>query len=442
MSLSTVILSPELLEARFRPLEEVLPASEAPMEAERCYYCHDAPCVTACPTDIDIPGFIRAIAVGQPARAAERILQANPLGGSCARVCPVESLCEQSCVRQGEEGGAVRIGRLQRLSMAQASPDLFPAATAEVRAQKIAVVGAGPAGLAGAYLLAREGFAVDLFEAQARAGGLNESGIAAYKMLDDAAQHEVAHLLTGDRIQLRCGMALGRDIALAQLRSDYDAVFLALGLQGQHRLQIPGEDLAGVLPAVPFIARMRRGEPVPVGQKVAVIGGGMTAMDIAVQIRLLGAEEVHLCYRRGPEAMGASAREQQLARDQGVLIHHFRRPLRIEGEGGDCVAIWLQPTVLQDERCVDQGQPLRWAVDQVFTAIGQRFNPEVWGEDGASLQLDAHGKIAVDADFRTSLPGVWAAGDCVGRSDDLTVHAVADAKRAVLSMLGDLRHET
>ncbi|MHB1494613.1 MAG: FAD-dependent oxidoreductase [Acidithiobacillus sp.] len=442
MSLSFVTLSPDLLEARFRPLEAVLPAAAALTEAARCYYCYDAPCVAACPTDIDIPGFIRAIAMEQPTRAAERILQANPLGGSCARVCPVETLCEQSCVRQSEEGGPVRIGLLQHLSMVQASPDLFPAAKALAPTQKIAVVGAGPAGLTAAHLLALAGFAVELFEARALAGGLNESGIAVYKMLDDAAQQEVAQLLSGDRIHLRCGMALGHDITLAQLRNDYAAVFLALGLQGQNRLNVPGEDLAGVFPAVPFIAQMRQGKSVPVGQKIVVIGGGMTAIDIAIQIRLLGAEEVHLCYRRGPDAMGASAKEQQLARDQGVLIHHYLRPLQIEGVGGHCAAIWLQPTVLQDEVCIDHGEPLRWLVDQVFTAIGQRFHPGACGEDGAFLQLDMRGKIAVDTDFHTNLPGVWAGGDCVGRSEDLTVYAVADAKQAVQSMLAMLRADT
>ncbi|MFA7495703.1 MAG: FAD-dependent oxidoreductase [Acidithiobacillus sp.] len=439
--MSTVTLDTARLEARFRPLEESLPESAVLTEADRCYYCYDAPCVVACPTSIDIPGFIRAIAVGQPRRAAERILQANPLGASCSRVCPVETLCEQHCVRAEHDGGAVRIGLLQRQAMAHFSFTQQSESLAIMSGKRVAVVGAGPAGMTVAHLLAEVGCGVDVFEAKPFAGGLNESGIAAYKMLDNAAQQEANFLLTHALIRLHCGVALGQSLHLQQLRRDYDGVFLGVGLQGQQRLGIAGENLAGVFSAVPYIAQMRRGEPVSVGQTVLVIGGGMTAMDIAIQARLLGAREVHVCYRRGVEAMGASAREQQMARDQGVYIHDYLRPIAIEGKAGICQSVLLQPTALSEGRLIDVGEPLRWMIDQVFTAIGQCMADSVGEEDMADLHFDQWGKIAVDAQFRTNLKGIWAGGDCTGRSDDLTVHAVADAKAAVLSMMVELRTE-
>lgn len=438
--ISSVTLDKTLLEERFRHLEEALTEDAILTESERCYYCYDAPCVTACPTKIDIPGFILALVEGQPVRAAERILLANPLGASCSRVCPVENLCEQSCVRVLDSGNPVRIGKLQRRAMQDLSADVYANSFSDesLHDAKVAVIGAGPAGMTAAYLLANAGFEVDVYESQALPGGLNESGIAAYKMLDDAAQWEASRLLSHPQIRLHCGRTLGKEIHLSQLRKDYQAVFMALGLQGQQRLHIPGEDWLGVWSAVPFIARMRRKEPVPVGKRVVVIGGGMTAIDIAVQIRLLGAAEVNICYRRGPEAMGASHKEQQLARDQGVFIHHFMRPLAIEDSAGVCDSIRLQPTKMVGTRLEDVGNPLLWPVDQVFVAIGQQLEMNSWNSDVPDLQLDAFGKIRVDAAFRTSLESVWAGGDCTSRSDDLTVHAVADAKMAVSSIIATL----
>lgn len=446
MSSTTLIeitLDEPLLEVKFRRLEKHLSDESASIESERCYYCYDAPCVSACPTDIDIPGFIRALAVGQAARAAERIIQANPLGASCSRVCPVETLCEQACVRIHEAGGPVPIGLLQRYAMDHFDLDSMKSAESiEIPALhaklKVAVVGAGPAGMTVAYLLAQAGFMVDVYEAQNLPGGLNESGIAAYKMLDDAAQREANNLLSHPKIHVHYGKTLGSGLSLLKLREEYSGVVLAVGLQKQRQLHIPGEDLPGVLSAIPYIAKMRRKEPVPVGKHVVVIGGGMTAIDIAIQIRLLGADDVHIAYRRGEEAMGASTYEQQLARDQGVFIHHYLRPVAIYEKNGQCGSIQFQPTHILDGQLQDQGEMVTWSVDQVFVAVGQQLDTENWITDTPELQLDSRGKILVDEFAQTSLAGIWAVGDCASLSGDLTVHAVADAKIAVSSMIADL----
>ena len=438
--ITEVVLDSDLLETKFRPLEKSLSAEAVLVESERCYYCYEAPCVAACPTDIDIPGFIRALAVGQPSRAADCILQANPLGASCSRVCPVETLCEQACVRQHENGGPVPIGQLQKFAMQKFSTrnDLSSNSRTSGTGTKVAVVGAGPAGMTAATLLAQAGFTVDVFESHTMPGGLNESGIAAYKMLDDAAQWEASRVLSHPGIHLHTGMVLGKELHLSQLCEDYAGVLLALGLQGQQKMQIPGEELQGVFSAVPYIARMRRQESVPVGQRVVVIGGGMTAIDIAVQVRLLGAEEVHICYRRGPEAMGASLHEQMLAKEQGVFIHHYLRPVSIAGRDGTCESICLQPTQVVNDQLQDVGDALTWSVDQVFVAIGQQLQAAAWASDTPELAMNLRGKIQVDGEARTSLEGVWAAGDCASMSEDLTVHAVADAKVAVASMIATL----
>ena len=336
-----VALTDQAVAERFRGMEQVLSQEDLPVEAERCFYCYDAPCTQACPAEIDIPAFIRALAVEQPTRAADIILRENPLGMSCARVCPVETLCENVCVRLTDAGGAVRIGLLQRSAMAAWTP------RAKERphplGQRVAVVGAGPAGMTAARLLAEEGVQVTVLDAAGRPGGLNETGIAAYKMLDDAAQKEASWLLDHPSIEFVRGIALGSDFTLASLRQQYRAVILAMGLAGQRQLRIPGENLPGVWVAVPFIAAMRRGEAVPVGKKVAVIGGGMTAIDIAIQIRLLGAEEVHICYRRGIEDMGASAYERQLAQAQGVLIHPGLRPLEVRQAADGGLELIMEP---------------------------------------------------------------------------------------------------
>ena len=296
---------------RFADASPRLTPAQAVLEAERCLYCFDAPCTTACPTDIDVPSFIRRIADGNLRGAARTILESNPLGGLCARVCPTETLCEQACVHTAQEGKPIAIGRLQRHAvdalMESAKPQLFSRARSTGR--KVAVVGAGPAGLACAHTLARHGHDVVVFDARPKAGGLNEYGLAAYKTPDNFAQRELQWLLALGGIEIRTGWTLDTVAQFDELRRSYSAVFLGLGLASTPKLGVPGEDLAGVEDAVDFIARLRQTDDkslLPIGRRVVVIGGGMTAVDAAVQSRLLGAESVHLVYRRGPETMSAS----------------------------------------------------------------------------------------------------------------------------------------
>ncbi|MBB3309438.1 glutamate synthase (NADPH/NADH) small chain [Rhizobium sp. BK196] len=426
-------LSSAEYEANFSDLHPRLDNHEALVAADRCYFCYDAPCMTACPTSIDIPLFIRQISTGNPLGSAKTIFDQNILGGMCARVCPTEELCEQACVRNTAEERPVEIGRLQRYATdaAMAAGKQFYR-RAEPTGKKIAVVGAGPAGLAAAHRLAIKGHDVVIYDAKPKSGGLNEYGIATYKTVDDFAQKEVDYVLSIGGIEVKHGQQLGRDFSLADLQSQYDAVFLGLGLAGVNALRVDNENLPGVDDAVDFIAALRQARnkgDIAIGRRVVVLGGGMTAIDAAVQAKLLGAEEVTICYRRGKEHMNASEFEQDLATSKGVIIRHWLAPKSILSQDGKVAAIEVEYTSLVDGRLTGTGETGVIAADHILKAIGQAFEASSLG----ALRMES-GRIAVDAEGRTSIEGVWAGGDCVFGGEDLTVSAVAHGRDAAESI--------
>ena len=421
----------------FDDLHPPLDRHEALVEADRCYFCYDAPCMHACPTSIDIPMFIRQIATGNPLGSARTIFDQNILGGMCARVCPVETLCEEACVREAAEGKPVQIGRLQRFATDVAmEEDKQFYSRAAATGKRIAVVGAGPAGLAAAHRLARYGHDVTILEARAKAGGLNEYGIAAYKSTDDFARAEVEYVTAIGGIDIENGKALGRDFQLADLTRDYDAVFLGMGLGGINALRAEGEDAVGVENAVDFISILRQTSDLaalPIGRRVVVIGGGMTAIDAAVQSKLLGAEEVTICYRRGKEDMGASTFEQDLAAANGVTIRHWLQPKRVIVADGRATALELEYTAMKDGRLGGTGEVVALSADQIFKAIGQSFVGAGLEDAGSGIELE-NGRIKVDAEGRTTRAGVWAGGDCIHAGEDLTVTSVAQGRDAAESI--------
>lgn len=431
-------LSPAEYERNFEDAHPPLSAQQAMVEAARCLFCYDAPCIEACPTGIDIPRFIRGIQSGNLKGAAETILEANIMGGTCARVCPTDVLCEGACVRLAEGKKPVEIGALQRHAVDWLfERGIQPFTRAAPTGERIAVVGAGPAGLACAHALARRGHEVVLFEKRAEAGGLNEYGIAAYKMAHDFAQREVDFILAIGGIELRTGIELGRDVTLSELRRDFAAVFLGLGLQGVHSLGLEGERLEGVHDAVAYIERLRQCadlSTLPVGRHVVVIGGGNTAIDIACQTKRLGAETVTIVYRRGPESMSATPHEQEWAKSNGVLIRYWARPVAIEGRDGHVRAVVFERTRLDGGgRLGGTGERFTLSADQLFKAIGQKLVPGAFNGTAELLEVE-NGKIVVDAERRTTLDRVWAGGDCIGSSVDLTVAAVEDGKLAAGSI--------
>ena len=417
-------LSDEELAANFADLHPAYDAHEARVQADRCYFCFDAPCVAACPTAIDIPLFIRQIQTGVPEAAARTIWDQNILGGMCARVCPTETLCEEACVREMAEGQPVEIGRLQRFATdTLMARGVHPYARAEPSGHRVAVVGAGPAGLACAHRLAMRGHDVALLEARPKPGGLNEYGIAAYKTPHDFAAREVEWLMQVGGIELRQGVGLGADLTLADLQAEFDAVFLGMGLGGTNAWTVAGGEREGTHDAVRFIADLRQAEDLrtlPVGRDVVVIGGGMTAVDAAVQSRLLGANTVTIAYRRPQSRMPASRHEQDLATSKGVRILGSVVLREVLGNGAvrevalDRVDDDMEPT----------GEVIRLPCDQLLRAIGQA--PEGL-PDGL---VGERGRIEVNARGRTALAGVWAGGDCVAGGSDLTVTAVAQGRDA------------
>ena len=423
-------LSNEALAQNFADLHVPLEPHEVRVAADRCYFCYDAPCVTACPTDIDIPLFIRQISTDRSEAAAKTILDMNILGGMCARVCPTEVLCEQACVREVSEGKPVEIGRLQRHATDRLmAKNIHPFNRAAATGKKVAVVGAGPAGLSCAHRLALKGIDVTIYDARSKAGGLNEYGIAAYKSTNDFAAKEVAWLLSIGGITIENNKTLGIDMTLDGLSSDFDAVFLSVGLGGVNALSMSSEDDTCMSDAVGFIETLRQTTDlasIPIGRNVVVIGGGMTAVDAAVQSKLLGAEQVTIAYRRGREAMSASRYEQDLAASHGVKLLFNVQPVTLETLEPSA-ALVLEYTATKDGRLTGTGETMRISADQVFSAIGQTL-----ATDGG-LALDGR-KISVTGAGRTSRDRVWAGGDCASGGDDLTVTAVAEGRDAAMDI--------
>ena len=423
-------LSNEALAQNFADLHVPLEPHEVRVAADRCYFCYDAPCVTACPTDIDIPLFIRQISTDRSEAAAKTILDMNILGGMCARVCPTEVLCEHACVREVSEGKPVEIGRLQRHATDRLmAKNIHPFDRAAATGKKVAVVGAGPAGLSCAHRLALKGIDVTIYDARSKAGGLNEYGIAAYKSTNDFAAKEVAWLLSIGGITIENNKTLGIDMTLDGLSSDFDAVFLSVGLGGVNALSMSSEDDTCMSDAVGFIETLRQTTDlasIPIGRNVVVIGGGMTAVDAAVQSKLLGAEQVTIAYRRGREAMSASRYEQDLAASHGVKLLFNVQPVTLETLEPSA-ALVLEYTATKDGRLTGTGETMRISADQVFSAIGQTL-----ATDGG-LALDGR-KISVTGAGRTSRDRVWAGGDCASGGDDLTVTAVAEGRDAAMDI--------
>jgi glutamate synthase (NADPH/NADH) small chain len=419
------------VEANFADLHPLLTPAQAAIEAARCLYCYDAPCVKACPTAIDIPGFIHRIRSGNIEGAARAILSANIMGGTCGRACPTEVLCEEVCVMQARGEAPIQIGQLQRHAVEHliARGGEHPFRRAAPSGRTLAVVGAGPAGLSFAHRAALLGHDVAVFEARAKPGGLNEYGLAAYKMANDFARKEVDFLLGIGGIAIAYGKALGRDFTLEDLSRRHDAIFLGLGTGAVKALSLPGGDLPGVENALTFIAILRQARnkaALKVPDNVVVIGGGNTAIDAAVQAKRLGAQNVTLVYRRGESDMSATPWEQDLARRNGVALTLWAAPLRFEGEGHVAQAVF-EKTALVNGKLAGTGESFALAAGLVLKAIGQDLEPL------AGVRIE-RGKIAVGADFQTSLPGVFAGGDGIDTGEDLTVRAVEDGKRAAIAV--------
>ena len=428
----------EQLDKAFADVAPPLDRQRALIESQRCYFCYEAPCITACPTGIDIPGFIRGISTDNLRGAAETILSANIFGGACARVCPTEILCEGVCVRNTDEDKPVEIGALQRYAtdwLFEGNAQLFQRA-AET-GKHVAVVGAGPAGLACAHALAMRGHRVSVYERHAKPGGLNEYGIAAYKV-PGFAQREVEWLLSIGGVTVHYGQSLGSQVTLSKLRAEHDAVFLGMGLAGVNDLAIEGEGANGIRNAVDFIAELRQSESLStlaVGRRVVVIGGGNTAVDAAIQSKKLGAEAVSMVYRRGADSMSATSHEQEFVQTEGVHVIHWAQPKRFLVENGALSGVEFEYTSINGAgKLVGSGDTFVIAADVALKAIGQVLVPSPLQDEGSEVLALKNGRIVVDEHYKTSLDKVWAGGDCVGGKVDLTVQAVEDGKQAAFAI--------
>ena len=422
------------VEANFADLHPRLDNSNAIIEAAKCLYCYEAPCQTACPTAIDIPKFIKQIQTEKPEDAAITILSENIMGGTCARACPTEELCEQVCVVHHTYGAPVKIGELQRYAVdaLMAKDEKHPFEREAKTGKTFAVIGAGPAGLSFAHRAAMFGHDVKIFEAKSKPGGLNEYGLAEYKMADDFARRETEFLLAIGGIEIAYDQALGDELTLEKLQSEFDGVFIGVGLGDNRSLDIAGADLKGIQNATDFIAQLRQAEiksAVNVGDNVVVIGGGNTAIDAAVQARCLGSKNVTLVYRRGHEDMSATGWECELATANGVRIIPWAAPHSFEGDEHSRVKIaHFARTKLVDGKLEVTKEQIAIPADMVLKAIGQLY------ECPALSALEMRGnKISVNDSYETSLSGIYAGGDCVATGEDLTVQAVEDGKQAAIA---------
>ena len=426
----------ELLDELHRELRPPLSREAALVEADRCLECGgphaEAPCVTACPADVDVPGFVAAIAASDPATAALTIFAENVLGGTCARVCPVEILCQRDCVLVHEGRRPIEIGALQRYATDWAYANDVPLRlAAPPNGKRVAVIGAGPAGLAAAGELGALGYAVTVHDERAEVGGLVRYAIAPYRQTSEPLPDE-ARLLEDLGVELRLGERVD-SARLQQLEAEVDAIVLAVGLGADVDVGYEGDELEGVWESLPFIERLKTGEPPPVGSRVAVIGGGNTAVDVAVEAKRLGADVSLLLYRRTEHEMPAYEHEVELARREGVELRFLTSPVGFVGDGRvagvRCAEMRLGAPDASGRRRPEPvpGSDFVVPADTVVKAIGQRPRDEF-------RDLLA----AVDEQGRTPNPKIFAAGDAVNGGASV-VQAVADAKRAARSLDEALR---
>ncbi len=424
----------------FADLHAPLDSSQANAAADRCLYCFDAPCIRACPTAMDVPTFIHQIRTKNTDGAAKTILEANIMGGTCARVCPTETLCEEACVRNTSEDSPVEIGALQRFALDHFmdGDNPHPFVRKAETGKTIGVVGAGPAGLACAHHLAREGHTVTVYEAMPKPGGLNEYGLAAYKMVDDFAVREVDFILDLGGITIEYGQALGEQVTLEDLKSKHDAVFIGIGLTDTNAPGLDGEDLDGVVDAVDFIADLRQAEhpaDIELPDSILVIGGGNTAVDAAVQAKRLGVDTVTMAYRRGAEQMSATEWEQDLATINGVRVEYWSSPKAFNADADGCIesVTFDRVCVGEDGRLTPTGRTSTITADLVLMAIGQKLD-----DTGLADLKTERGKIVTDDTHRTSDYAIYAGGDCIRSGEDLTVQAVQDGKQAAAAIHAQL----
>jgi len=436
-------LGPEAAAANMAEIAPPYTSQEALLEASRCLFCFDAPCIQACPTGIDIPSFIKKIFNGNPTGAARTILTANILGASCARVCPTQVLCEGACVVLDLEGDPVKIGRLQRYAtdhVQEKKVRLFKPA-AHKSGKRVAILGGGPAGLGCAAELAQLGHQAVVFEKKAQAGGLNTYGIAYYKMTPETSLLEV-EMIKDLGVEFRCGVEVGKDIAMGEIEREFDAVFIAVGLGGGMRMNIPGEDLPEVVEALDFIEQIHS-QPlhqVPVGNRVAVIGGGNTAIDAVTQAKRLGAERAVLIYRRTQAEMPAYDFEQQLARADGAEFLFQTLPLEIVSNGtGHVTGLKLARTASTNGKPqILPGTEFIEPFDMVIKAIGEQKQINLLQKLFPALELDKRGVVVHNRDTgQTNLPKVFTGGDCSNGGQEV-VNAVAEGKKAARGIHGFL----
>jgi dihydropyrimidine dehydrogenase (NAD+) subunit PreT len=419
---------------RFPELHPPFEPQAAVVEANRCPFCYDAPCTAACPTHIDVPRFIKKIASGNLRGSAATILDANILGLSCSRVCPVDVLCEGSCVLHRYNQQPIEIGRLQRHAMDWFYGRPLPVGRgSETKSGRVACIGGGPASLACAAELRRHGYAVTVFDNRPLPGGLNTYGVAEYKLRPADSLREV-ELIRSLGVEFR-QTEVGPGLSLDELEKNFDLIFVGVGLGAMERLGIPGEDRPGVIDALRFIERYKTSHEVEVGRVVVVIGGGNTAIDAANAARRLGAEEVHLFYRRSEKEMPAFTFEYEHAKVEGVQFHWLAQPVEILDRAVKFASTRLGAPDASGRRQAEPipGTEFAFVCDMVIPAVGQSRLMKLLEQ---SRHIALHrGCIAVDRPTgQTSNSRYFAGGDCVNGGREV-VDAVADGKRAALAMV-------
>ena len=433
MSTATLPDDPQLRE-KFNELKPSLSPQAATIEANRCLYCFDAPCTVACPTHIDVPGFIKRIATGNLRGSALRILDANILGASCSRACPVDVLCEGACVMHKQGRHPIRIGQLQRHAMDafHASGEDLVAAPRGSRHLRVACIGAGPASLACAAELCRQGARATIIERRELPGGLNTYGVAEYKLraVDSLREIDLIHRMG---VEFRFGADIESAEDLKALETDFDFIFLGIGLGAMQQLNIPGEESPGVMNALELIAAYKTGRIRELSGTVVVIGAGNTAIDAANAARRLGAEIVYLLYRRGERDMAAFDFEYEHAKVEGVQFLWRRQPAAIRTDAHGLLLDTVQVREVGNTLLPVPDSQFTIACNLIIPAIGQSPMTTLMRE---CCHIDVHeGKIVADrATGQTRNSRYFAGGDCINGGREV-VDAVADGKRSALAML-------